>query len=117
MTADFFAFGEILWDCLPSGRHAGGAPFNVAAANCDDHTKNVAFLMTPTGEWSLAPAYDVTHAYNPDNRWLRQHLRMTGNVRLDSLARIANHFSETRFAVSAPSATVRDCASPGAWHG
>jgi fructokinase len=31
MNTDFFAFGEILWDCLPSGRHAGGAPFNVAA--------------------------------------------------------------------------------------
>lgn len=31
MTADFYCFGEILWDCLPSGRHAGGAPFNVAA--------------------------------------------------------------------------------------
>lgn len=31
MNAEFFAFGEILWDCLPSGRHAGGAPFNVAA--------------------------------------------------------------------------------------
>ncbi len=27
----FYAFGEILWDCLPSGKHAGGAPFNVAA--------------------------------------------------------------------------------------
>src|SRR4051812_15776197 len=31
MRANFFAFGEILWDCLPSGRHAGGAPFNVCA--------------------------------------------------------------------------------------
>jgi fructokinase len=31
MPADFYAFGEILWDCLPSGKHAGGAPFNVAA--------------------------------------------------------------------------------------
>ncbi len=31
MQCDFFAFGEILWDCLPSGRHAGGAPFNVTA--------------------------------------------------------------------------------------
>jgi fructokinase len=28
---DFYAFGEILWDCLPSGKHAGGAPFNVTA--------------------------------------------------------------------------------------
>lgn len=31
MNEKFYAFGEILWDCLPSGRHAGGAPFNVAA--------------------------------------------------------------------------------------
>lgn len=31
IKSEFFAFGEILWDCLPSGRHAGGAPFNVAA--------------------------------------------------------------------------------------
>src|SRR5947208_16265728 len=31
MDPEFYAFGEILWDCLPSGKHAGGAPFNVAA--------------------------------------------------------------------------------------
>jgi fructokinase len=31
MNTEFYSFGEILWDCLPSGRHAGGAPFNVAA--------------------------------------------------------------------------------------
>ncbi|MGZ5023919.1 MAG: carbohydrate kinase family protein [Chthoniobacterales bacterium] len=31
MDSEFYAFGEILWDCLPSGRHAGGAPFNVTA--------------------------------------------------------------------------------------
>jgi fructokinase len=31
MNTEFYAFGEILWDCLPTGRHAGGAPFNVAA--------------------------------------------------------------------------------------
>ena len=31
MKNEFYAFGEILWDCLPSGRHAGGAPFNVTA--------------------------------------------------------------------------------------
>ena len=31
MNTEIYAFGEILWDCLPSGRHAGGAPFNVAA--------------------------------------------------------------------------------------
>jgi fructokinase len=31
METGFYTFGEILWDCLPSGRHAGGAPFNVAS--------------------------------------------------------------------------------------
>ena len=31
MLPSYISFGEILWDCLPSGRHAGGAPFNVAA--------------------------------------------------------------------------------------
>ena len=31
MNDEIYAFGEILWDCLPSGRHAGGAPFNVTA--------------------------------------------------------------------------------------
>ena len=30
MNNEFSAFGEMLWDCLPSGRHAGDAPFNVA---------------------------------------------------------------------------------------
>ncbi len=31
MNNDYYAFGEMLWDCLPTARHAGGAPFNVAA--------------------------------------------------------------------------------------
>ena len=48
--------------------------FNVAAANCDDHAKNHGFLMDRSGTWSLAPAYDITHAYNPESQWTRQHL-------------------------------------------
>lgn len=47
--------------------------FNVTCFNCDDHTKNISFLMNKRGEWKLSPAYDVTYAYNPDNRWLKQH--------------------------------------------
>jgi fructokinase len=31
MSTEYYAFGEILWDCLPSGNHPGGAPFNVAS--------------------------------------------------------------------------------------
>ena len=47
--------------------------FNVVAVNCDDHTKNISFLMDPQGDWHLAPAYDVTYAYHPESLWLRQH--------------------------------------------
>jgi hypothetical protein len=47
--------------------------FNVVAMNCDDHTKNISFLMDPQGDWHLAPAYDVTYAYHPESLWLRQH--------------------------------------------
>jgi serine/threonine-protein kinase HipA len=48
--------------------------FNVAAANCDDHTKNFSFLLTEGGSWQLSPAYDVTHAHNPQSYWTTQHL-------------------------------------------
>src|SRR3546814_16045662 len=48
--------------------------FNVMARNCDDHTKNHAFLLREGGRWELAPAYDVTHAYNPNGEWTYQHL-------------------------------------------
>ena len=49
--------------------------FNVMARNCDDHTKNFAFLLRQGGtRWELAPAYDVTFAHNPKGEWTHQHL-------------------------------------------
>ena len=50
--------------------------FNVLMANCDDHTKNFSFILKQAEdwEWGLAPAYDVTHAYNPNGEWTYQHL-------------------------------------------
>jgi serine/threonine-protein kinase HipA len=47
--------------------------FNVMARNCDDHTKNFAFLLRKGGNWELAPAYDLCHAYRPDSLWVSQH--------------------------------------------
>ncbi len=47
--------------------------FNVMAQNCDDHTKNFAFMMNLQGEWRLTPAYDVCHAYRPGSAWVSQH--------------------------------------------
>ena len=49
------------------------AVFNIIARNQDDHTKNIAFLMGRSGDWRLAPAFDVTYAYNPDGAWTSQH--------------------------------------------
>lgn len=47
--------------------------FNVLGRNQDDHTKNIAFLMQKSGEWRLAPAYDVTFSFNPEGQWTHQH--------------------------------------------
>lgn len=58
--------------------------FNVIARNQDDHVKNTAFLMNRRGEWSLAPAYDVTYAYNPDGLWTGSH-QMTINGKRDGI--------------------------------
>lgn len=47
--------------------------FNVISRNCDDHTKNFAFRLKEGGNWELAPAYDICHAYRPDSIWVSQH--------------------------------------------
>jgi serine/threonine-protein kinase HipA len=41
------------------------AVFNVAFHNRDDHPKNFAYTMSRTGDWKLAPAYDVTFCEGP----------------------------------------------------
>lgn len=57
--------------------------FNVLAWNCDDHVKNVAFLMDRAGEWSLAPAFDVAYAYNPEGAWTGAHQMSVNGKRRD----------------------------------
>jgi len=56
--------------------------FNVVARNQDDHVKNISFLMDRDGAWSLAPAYDLTWAWQPGNPWLDSH-QMTINRKRD----------------------------------
>ncbi len=60
--------------------------FNIMAANCDDHAKNFSFLLREGGDWELAPAYDVTHAHNPNGEWTHQHL-MAVNGKFLNIAR------------------------------
>ena len=42
------------------------AVFNTLSHNRDDHGKNFSFLMDRTGEWKLAPAYDLTFSSGPN---------------------------------------------------
>lgn len=47
--------------------------FNVIARNQDDHVKNIGFVMNPSGEWRLSPAFDVAYSYNPRGDWTSTH--------------------------------------------
>jgi len=60
--------------------------FNLVARNQDDHVKNIAFLMDRRGQWSLAPAFDVTYSYNPSGAWTSRH-QMSVNGKRDGFTR------------------------------
>ncbi len=60
--------------------------FNVVARNQDDHTRNIAFIMDTNGRWSLAPAFDLTWAYNRSSRWTNLH-QMSINGKRDDITR------------------------------
>jgi serine/threonine-protein kinase HipA len=71
--------------------------FNVLARNCDDHTKNFAFLMDKTGYWRLSPAFDVCHSYRPGSAWVsQQSLSVNGkrqNITRDDLLSVAKQMN------------------------
>ena len=73
--------------------------FNVIARNQDDHVKNIAFLMDRRGNWSLAPAYDMTYSYQPSGKWTSRH-QMTINGKRD-------HFTMEDFLESGKSALLK----------
>ncbi len=82
--------------------------FNVIARNCDDHTKNFAFLMDKTGKWKLSPAYDICFAYRPGSVWVSQHnLSINGkrkNFARQDLLQIAEQNS-----IRYPEKIINDC--------
>ena len=81
--------------------------FNVMARNCDDHTKNFAFLLKKGGSWELAPAYDITHAHNPKGEWTYQHL-LSVNGKFDQITRDDLLAEGDRFMVRRPKDLVAD---------
>ena len=62
------------------------AVFNVVGRNCDDHVKNIAFLMNRRGEWRLSPAFDISYAWNPSGAWTSRH-QMSVNGKRDGVER------------------------------
>ena len=91
--------------------------FNVMARNCDDHTKNFAFLLANGASWTLAPAYDLTHAYNPKGIWTFQHL-MSVNQEFKDIKRDDLLSAADRFGVRKPDAALSDVrAAVGNWSG
>jgi serine/threonine-protein kinase HipA len=57
--------------------------FNIVARNQDDHVKNIAFLMDRSGNWSLAPAFDMTYSYQPGGQWTATHQMTLNGKRSD----------------------------------
>ena len=84
--------------------------FNVLAANCDDHTKNLSFLLPKGGKWRLSPAYDVTHAYNAKGEWTYQHL-MSVNGRFANISRADLFAVGDRFMVPRYREVIREVAA------
>lgn len=84
------------------------AAFNLLSHNRDDHAKNFAFLMSPTGQWQTAPAYDLTFSSGPSGE---QSMTVMGEGKApdeDHLYELANKFDiknshsiidEVRFAI------------------
>jgi serine/threonine-protein kinase HipA len=89
--------------------------FNVLAANCDDHTKNISFILREGHGWQLAHAYDVTHAYNPAGEWTYQHLMSVNSV-FNGITRADLLTVADRFGVgSAPKVLKQVRAAVSAW--
>ncbi|WP_369062361.1 HipA domain-containing protein [Caulobacter sp. 73W] len=59
--------------------------FNVVAHNRDDHVRQHSFLMTPSGEWRLSPAYDLTYSVGPGGE---HYLDVEGEGRRPTLIQI-----------------------------
>jgi serine/threonine-protein kinase HipA len=85
--------------------------FNVLASNRDDHTRQHAYLMDSSGDWRLAPAYDLTYSPGPGGehymdiggegrRPTRAHVTGLGEKHSYNAKQIAVVIEEVRAAVA-----------------
>jgi len=66
------------------------AVFNVAFNNRDDHPKNFAYIMSPSGAWQLAPAYDVTFCEGPGGYHQMDVMGEALEIDRDAMLRLAD---------------------------
>lgn len=75
--------------------------FNVIGGNIDDHDKNISFLMDKSGQWFLAPAYDIVYSIDPDTLYAQKGQFMSINgknqgITVKDLITVARHYSINR---------------------
>jgi len=68
------------------------AAFNVFTHNRDDHSRNFAFLMGASGNWKLAPAFDLTFSTSGFGMHSTSVAGETKNPGRKQLMELANHF-------------------------
>lgn len=61
--------------------------FNVLAHNRDDHVRQHSFLMDESGDWRLAPSYDLTYAAGPGGE---HYLDIEGEGRTPTRTHVAS---------------------------
>jgi serine/threonine-protein kinase HipA len=66
------------------------AVFNVAFNNRDDHPKNFAYIMSPSGAWQLAPAFDVTFCEGPGGYHQMDVMGEALEIDRDTMLRLAD---------------------------
>jgi serine/threonine-protein kinase HipA len=69
------------------------AAFNVFANNRDDHSKNFSFLMDASGQWKLAPAYDLTFSYSGHGLHSTMIAGESAKPNRTHLMKLATHFN------------------------
>jgi serine/threonine-protein kinase HipA len=68
------------------------AAFNVFAHNRDDHSKNSSYLMDASGNWQLAPAYDLTYSNSSHGMHSTTIAREGANPGKKHVLELANEF-------------------------
>jgi serine/threonine-protein kinase HipA len=85
------------------------AIFNILTCNVDAHIRNFEFMMEPSGQWHITPAFDLTFScFNPNNKLDEYHyLSMNGKRTaishddMISFARMSN--------IDKPDSIIRQC--------